>query len=503
MEADSSGRILLVNRAAERMFGYSREELLQLRIEQLVPEEFRDRHVQHRARYMQKPVTRPMGLGLEVSARRKNGSTFPVEIGLSPNRLGKDLKIIVVVHDVSERNRMQEALRLSEEKLRRAEKLEAVARMAGGTAHEFNNLLTMLMGYSSLMLSSLESKEKLVDYIDKVNKASRRAAEVTRQLLAFSHRQVLSLEVIDLNKQLAEDCKSLQPLLGSKIKLELQLAPEALCIYADPAQIHQVLVNLARNARDAMPEGGELSIKVAPAELDEKDSGRHPGALPGKYVELTVSDTGVGMTQEIQAHVFEPFFSTKEFGKGSGMGLAVTYGIVQQSKGSISVKSTRNKGTTFSILLPRVMPGEPFATETVPVSGKAVRKGTILLVEDEPALRELAREFLGRQGYKVLDCANGEAAIEVAKKFGEGIDLVLSDLVLTGMNGREAARQIKEMRPGIKTLYVSGYAYDALAEDEVLPADEAILEKPFTFEQLAARIREVLSRPIPDAGSAN
>ena len=482
------------------MFGYARGELLKLNVEELVPEDLRQAHAEHRVRYAQKPKMRPMGIGLELNARRKDGSTFPVEIGLSPNQRPEGLKIIVLLHDVSERKRMQEALRSSEDKLRKAEKLEALGRMAGGTAHEFNNLLTMLMGYSSLMLSSLDSRETLAEYIGKINKASKRAAEVTHQLLAFSRRQALTLQSIDLNHLLAETCVALRALVGSKIRVDLQRAPEPVYIHADPSQVHQILVNLALNARDAMAEGGKLTIKAAAKDLTEKDMDRYPELMPGKHVELMVSDTGAGMTREIQSRVFEPFFSTKEFGKGAGLGLAVIHGIIRQSGGSIAVESAPQKGTIFTIVLPSAsQPRVVGEGDAAWVSATSRRTGTILLVEDEASLLELTRKFLESIGYKVLEAGSGEAAIRIAERFNDRIDMILTDVIMPGLNGRETTRRIKELRPGISVLYVSGYIHDAFADDEPLPPDNAILEKPFTFDQLAAKIHALLSQREPQA----
>lgn len=296
----------------------------------------------------------------------------------------------------------------------------------------------------------------------------------------------------------------LPALLSSKISINLQCAPEPVYIHADPSQVHQILVNLALNARDAMAEGGKLTIKIAARELTEKDLGRYPELLPGKYVELAVSDTGAGMGREIQARVFEPFFSTKEFGKGSGMGLAVIHGIIRQSGGSIAVESTPHKGTTFNILLPRV--GKPELAgqnNVVSVPATSRRTETILLVEDEASLLELTRKFLQDIGYKVLDASNGEDAIQIAEQFNDRIDLVLTDVVLPGINGREATRRIKQLRPGISVLYISGYIHDAFAgDDEPLPPDHQALEKPFTFDQLAAKINTLLSQPKLRADSA-
>jgi PAS domain S-box-containing protein len=497
LEIDREGRILLLNRAAEKMFGYKRDEFLKLKIEQVIPAAAsslyaRGNDEKHAA------TTRE----LELEGRKKRGAVFPIEIGLSPNLIDGELKTIVVVRDVSERKRTEEAARRSEERLRQAEKLEALARMAGGAAHEFNTLLTMVMGYAALMLSSLDSRENLIDYVEKISKASRRAAEMTRQLLAFSRRQLLSPEELDMNAVVNEARELLPRLVGGKITVAIQPAAQPVFIRADRSQIHQVLLNLVSNARDAMPGGGELTIRVAAIQLDEKDLHDKPGVVAGKYAELAVSDTGVGMRADIQAHLFEPFFSTKEFGKGSGLGLATSYGVVQQSGGNILVESAPGAGATFRVLLPEVFPQtgpSPSAAEIPPPS---VLRGseTILLVEDVASLRNLMGDYLHGLGYTVLEAKDGEEAVQKVRAFKGHIHLLLTDVLMPGITGRETADHIKLLRSGIKVLYVSGYIDDAFEKREP-PSDpnEAFLEKPFTFEELAAQLRKMLA---PGASAA-
>jgi two-component system cell cycle sensor histidine kinase/response regulator CckA len=503
LEADADGKILLVNRAAEKMFGYSRHELLELSVEQLVPPDLRARHAQHRADYVRNPKVRPMGLGRELTAQKKNGSCFPVDVGLSPYWVEGTFRVIVLVHDVTRRKEIEDAFRQSEEKLRQAEKLEALARMAGGTAHEFNNLLTMIMGYSALMLSSIDSKKTLVDYIEKISRSSKRAAELTRQLLAFSRRQMLAPQTLDMNMVLAEARQILPSLIGPNIETSFEPAPEPALIRADRSQIHQVIVHLVFNARDAMPEGGKLAIRIANVELESRDMQEHQGLLPGKYVQLTVSDTGVGMGREVQTRLFEPFFTTKEFGKGSGLNLAAIYGIVQQSRGDISVASTPGAGTTFTVLLPQAAQQEVPAAEEQ-VTRPAVQRGTetILLVEDEAPIRTLTREFLQGLGYEVLEAAEGEDALRIAEQFTGRIDLLLTDVVMTGMGGRELARRLLPLRTGMKVLYISGYVDDILAREGLSNTDEWFLEKPFAFDDLTQKIRSVLSGAPPQSAHA-
>ena len=496
LEADREGKILLVNRAAERMFGYTRNELLQLNVDELVPEA-RAVHAEHRAEYAQNPHVRPMGLGMELSAQRKDGSVFPVEVGLSPYRMDQQLRVIVLVHDLTQRKRTEEALRRSEDHLRQAEKLEALARIAGGTAHEFNNLLTMLMGYSALMLSALDSKKTLVEYVEKISRASKRAAELTRQLLAFSRHQFLAPKTVDLNQILAEVRQILPSSVGRNIQTSLTPAREPALVRADRSRIHQVLIHLIFNARDAMPEGGKLAVRISNVELSGKDLPAHSSLEPGKYVQLIVTDTGVGMTPQVQSRLFEPFFTTKEFGKGSGLNLAAIYGIVQQSRGTISVVSKPGAGTTFTILLPQAAEREAPATlgraaEAPPQTGTE----TILLVEDEESLRTLTQEFLEGQGYKVLVAAEGGDALRAATKYTGRIDLLLTDVMMPGMTGREIAHQLLQTCAGMRVLYISGYIDDVLAREGIANPNESFLEKPFSFEDLARKIREVLSNDL-------
>lgn len=491
-ETSAEGKILLANRAAEKMFGYTRKELLELSVDQLVPADLRARHAQHRAEYAQRPQLRPMGLGRELTAQKKNASCFPVDVGLSPYWTDGTFRVIVLVHDVTPRKQIENAFRQSEEKLRRAEKLEALARMAGGTAHEFNNLLTMIMGYSALMLSSIDSRKTLVDYIEKISRSSKRAAELTHQLLAFSRRQMLAPQTLDMNMVLAEAREILPSLVGPDIETSIALSPEPALVRADRSQIHQVIIHLVFNARDAMPEGGKLAIRIANVEFESSDA--QPGLSSGKYVQMTVSDTGVGMAREVQTRLFEPFFTTKEFGKGSGLNLAAIYGIVQQSNGNISVASTPGAGTTFTVLLPRATHKEfPAAGELAPKP--AVQRGTetILLVEDEGPIRTLTREFLEGLGYQVLAAAEGEEALRIAEQFTGRIDLLLTDVVMPSMTGRELARQLLPLRKAMKVLYISGFVDDVLARQGLSNRDEWFLEKPFAFDDLAAKIRAVLS----------
>jgi PAS domain S-box-containing protein len=493
MEVDTQGRIVMLNHAAEVVFGYSREELFGLKIEELVPEGMRGDHRQHRSTYMKNPKARPMGIGLELKARRKDGTLIPVEISLSPNWSGGALNVIVIVRDIRERKRTEELLRRSEEKFRQTQKLEALGRLAGGIAHEFNNLLTMVLGYADLLVPGVAANEQLNGYVQKIRMAGRRAASLTRQLLVFGRRQVLMSQVLDLNGLLAQVCKMLARVIGEHIQTVFIPALEPAWVRADPGQIDQIIVNLATNARDAMPQGGKLSITVSNVEFNDETVQQHPGLLPGKYVLMSVSDTGEGMAAEVQAHIFEPFFTTREVGKGTGLGLAEVYGMVNQSGGTIAVQSQVGAGSTFEIYLPRAADEDIGSVSSTRTSEQAMHGSeTILLVEDEPQLMVLCRDFLQKLGYTTLDATHPKEALQIARQFDKKIDLLLTDIVMPGMNGRKLAAQIKGYRPNIRVLYISGHA-DHMIDSPTLPDREShFLEKPFALDELALKLRRVL-----------
>ena len=494
LEVDAGGRITLANAAAERMFGYARSELVGQNVEMLVPKAARASHARHREAYIASPRSRPMGVGLDLQAQKKDGATFPVEISLSPNRSDDSANVIVIVRDVSQRNQMEAMLRRSEERLRQAEKLEALGRLAGGLAHEFNNLLAMVLGYSELLLPAVAGDEKARGHLEKISSSARRAASLTRQLLAFGRRQILLPRVLDLNTVVVESCHIVSRLLGENIETVVLPALEPAWIRADPAQIDQIMANLATNAHAAMPGGGKFKVAVSRAEVNEGNIRQHPGLAPGSYAVLSVSDTGSGMSPEVKARLFEPFFSTREFGQGSGLGLASIYGIVVQSGGGITVQSEPGAGTTFEVYLPSVQPDEAAAPPAEGKSAESLRgTETILLVEDQEPLLDLAREFLGRMGYRVLATNLPHEALRISREFPGTIDLLLTDVMMPGVNGCELARQLREQRPALKVLYVSGFAEPAF-EGYGAP-EEAFLEKPYGFEELGKKIRDVLKSP--------
>jgi CheY-like chemotaxis protein len=376
--------------------------------------------------------------------------------------------------------------------------MEGIGRLAGGIAHDFNNLLTAILGYAELMESQLED-EGLKSELREIRLAGERAAALTRQLLAFSRRQVLQPRTLDLNTVVSDVEKMLARLIGEDVTLATRLEPDLGCVKADPGQLEQVMMNLAVNARDAMPEGGTLTFETANAVLDADFVAVHPGALPGAYVVLMVADTGTGMTDEVRSHAFEPFFTTKEKGKGTGLGLATAYGIVKQSGGYITVDSGVGRGTTFRIYLPRVEGTAVVSERTASSSRLAIGTETILLVEDEAGVRRLSLTVLESQGYVVLEAASGDMALQVARSRTGPIHLVVTDVVMPGMSGRELWDRLRVLRPDSRVLFMSGYTDDAIARHGVLEPGIAFLQKPFTPFSLAQKVREVLDAAKADA----
>ena len=379
-----------------------------------------------------------------------------------------------------------------EKQLRQAQKMEAVGRLAGGVAHDFNNLLMVIQGHTELMLERARSDAWWFNKVEQVRKAAERATGLTRQLLSFSRMQVLQPKVIDLNEIVTEMGKMLPRLIGEDVELRILEGAPPCRVKADPGQLEQVILNLAVNARDAMPKGGILSIETCSVEVDEFLARKHPPLVPGPYVLLTVSDTGVGMDSETQAHIFEPFFTTKEVGKGTGLGLATVYGVVKQSHGYIWVSSEVGKGTTFEVYLPRA--DESIEGPAVPPVEDERPGGaeTILLAEDEKGVREIAREFLSLSGYTVLEASDGAEALDIASRHQGPIQLLVTDIIMPQLGGRELAERVTELRPEIKVIYMSGYTeYSSLRSSDF--ADTAVLlSKPFTRTALARAVAEAL-----------
>ncbi|HEY6169814.1 MAG TPA: response regulator, partial [Verrucomicrobiae bacterium] len=403
---------------------------------------------------------------------------------------GKPLKMVGTCQDVTESKRAEEMLRRSEEQLRQSQKMEAVGRLAGGVAHDFNNLLTVIGGYSDLMLQRIAEKDPLRLNAQEIRNASERAAALTKQLLAFSRKQVLQPRVLELNGVVGGMDKMLRRLIGEDIELRAVLDPTLGQIKADPGQIEQVILNMAVNARDAMPRGGKLTIRTANVALDQRTTFRNRGLEIGEYVMISVSDTGVGMTEEVKAHLFEPFFTTKGIDKGTGLGLATCYGIVTQSGGDIRVYSEPNFGTTFKIYLPRT---DDRAEAAEKANSRRMSSGTesVLIVEDENSVRRLAVAVLRECGYQVQEASNAREALSLIDG-NPNFDLVITDVIMPQTSGKELYDKLQARAYEAKVLFVSGYTDDALAQHGVLDAGLSFLEKPFSPARLAKKVREVL-----------
>ena len=405
----------------------------------------------------------------------KNGSTFEV-----------------FMEDITE-------TRTLEQQLRQAQKMEAIGRLAGGIAHDFNNLLMVISGYSEFLLERLGPDPRLRGPAQEIANATQRATSLTRQLLAFSRKQMLAPKILDLNEAVTENLKMLTRMIGEDIDLVMVPSPAIGAIRADPGQIDQVIMNLAVNARDAMPDGGRLTIETANVSLDENFARTHAPLVPGEYIMLVISDTGVGMDLDTQSRIFEPFFTTKG-AKGTGLGLSTVYGIVKQSGGFIFVDSQPHRGTALRVYFPRVdARDEPAALQEAFGLPRPERgQETILLVEDEVNLRQLARQYLETQGYKILEADDGAAALQITAGHQGAIDLLLTDVVMPGMNGRELARRVTAQRPDVRVLYMSGYTENAIGHNGMIDAGINLLQKPFSLPALKDKVREVLdSEPIP------
>jgi PAS domain S-box-containing protein len=491
-EYDAQGRITSINRTELEMLGYAFEEMIGQPVWKFIVEE----EIARQQILAKLAGTMPSVRGLERTYRRKDGTTFPaiVEDRLILDSEGKIKGIRATIQDITERKKAEQEMVVLQEQLRQSQKMEAIGRLAGGIAHDFNNLLTIIKGYTQLSLLEMREGDPLRANLEEVKNATDRAADLIRQILAFSRRQVLDMMILDLNMVMGDLDKMLRRVIGEDIELVTQLAEDLGRVKTDPGQIQQVIMNLAVNARDAMPNGGKLTIETANVELDEAYARAHVAVKPGRYVMLSVSDTGVGMSAEVRDQVFEPFFTTKEKGKGTGLGLSTVYGIVKQSGGNIWVYSEPGKGTTFKIYLPRVdEPPEEFKEK---VEVKEIPRGseTILLVEDEKEVLKLASRILKEQGYRILEAATGEEALKICKENKGPFHLLLTDVVMPQMSGRQLKERLGQVGQGFKVLYMSGYTDNAIVHHGVLEKGMNFIQKPFTLEGLARKVREVLDK---------
>ena len=473
---------LSVNPAMVRLLCYdSAEDLMSRRISRDI---YADAGV--RAELVKQIKATGEVIGHETRWRRKDGSIIHVRLSgrAEHNAKGEIIYADGIVEDVSEPRLLEEQLRLSQ-------RLESVGRLAGGIAHDFNNALMVITGYVGLLQEKLPPDDARHRYTEEVLRASERAASLVSRLLAFSRKQVLAPRVLDLNAVLTDIAKVLPRIIGEDIEIAFLMRPNLGRVMVDPAQIEQVIMNMAVNARDAMPQGGKLTIETADVYLDENYARTHIGTQAGWHVMLAISDSGEGMPPEVKAHIFEPFFTTKEKGKGTGLGLAQVYGIVKQSNGSIWVYSEPGRGTTFKVYLPRVEASQLDTGAAVP-SGAAGGTETILVVEDEEALRGVVREYLEGHGYRVLEAGNGREALDLARRHDGAIPLLISDVIMPGMSGRQVADELVKARPDLRVLFISGYTDDAIVNHGVLEAGTEFLQKPFPLETLGTKVRNLL-----------
>jgi len=474
-------QFLQVNDAAVRQYGFAPEEFSRMTVLDIRSEEKRPPSEVHASG--DDAAGRYQGL---CKHRKKDGKIFEVEmISHQLDYAGRRVRLIVA-QDISERH-------LLEQQLRQATKMEAVGRLAGGVAHDFNNLLMVIKGHTELLMNALPSEDGMSRKILQIDRAADRATALTKQLLAFSRMQVLQPRVMNLNGVVEDMGKLLPRLIGEDIELGISTAPDLGMIRADASQMEQIIMNLAVNARDAMPTGGRLFIETSNAELDQTYNNTHPIVQPGRYVLLAVSDTGIGMDAETLAHIFEPFFTTKEPGKGTGLGLATVYGVVKQSGGFIWVYSEVGKGTSFKIYLPRVDQPEDKCGGPIPFAETPRGTETILLAEDEQDVREVAREFLESGGYTVIEAHNGAEALRLAKEHTATIDLLVTDMVMPGMTGKELARRLQHQHSGIGVIFMSGYTEQSAAENTDGSANMRLLTKPFSRSSILRAVREALS----------
>lgn len=509
------GSIAMANERVAQMFGYPARELIGQPVELLVPEKWREPLAERRGAFFADPASWPTDTEFKLTGLRRDGSTFPAEVTLSGLPTGGGMLVTAAIRDASERLALEaerERLRAAAEqerfepRVRQFQRLESLGQLVGGVAHDFNNLLNVIGGYTDLAAERITTLapedprlEPVLADIGQAQAAAQQAIRVTRQLLTFARHAATTVEILDVNEAVKSAGQLLRRSLGEHITLTITPAPALWQVKADRGQLEHILVNLALNARDAMPGGGQLSIETSNTEVDEAYAGQRPGLTPGRYARLRVSDTGTGMDQATLDRVFEPFFSTKPKGRGTGLGLATVYGMVTGAGGSIDIYSEVGLGTTVSVLLPAAdQHAEPAAASRLDAGDDVRGHGeTILLVEDEPSLRELASRILARNGYQVCAAASGADAVRLAEKPAQPVDLLLTDVIMPEMLGPEVAVRVAAVRPEVPALFISGFADPILDSQGVPPPRYDILEKPFTEAALLSRVRRALSQAPP------
>jgi PAS domain S-box-containing protein len=486
------GNFFYANNRMAEITGYPMEELMTFRVPDLVAPEYRDwiLDMYHRRRAGEDVPNQ-----YELTVIKKDGSRINVEVSAATTRWQGQQAGMVAVRDVTERKKTEEALRQREEQLRHSQKMEAVGRLAGGVAHDFNNFLTAIIGYSELLLARLSVGDPGRGFAEEVLRTSNRAALLTQKLLTFSRKQILENRILDLNGVVTSISSMLQRLIGENIVLRTDLDPRRCSIMADPVHMEQILMNLAINARDAMPQGGVLTIKTAHVDLQGASVfDGHPQGIDGPHIMLSVSDNGYGMDEETMSHLFEPFFTTKEPGKGTGLGLSTVYGIVRQIAGHVAVDSAIGRGTMFNLYFPYPQQGTVEEMEAdLPMLELSNEKETVLVVEDEESVRSLIQQILQQKGYAVLTARRGEEALETAARFGGSIHLLVTDVVMPGISGGDLAERMLAVRPETRVLFISGYPDDEIVRHGISHTGTAFLQKPFSHDRLLSKVRESLN----------
>jgi PAS domain S-box-containing protein len=492
---DDRGLVESINPATERLFGYNAAELIGQNVKVLMPEPYKAEHDGYIANYLQTAVRKIIGIGREVSGRRKNGTTFPLHLSVSEFSANGRRYFTGMIHDLSDRKHVEEALRESERRLAQAQKMEAVGQLTGGIAHDFNNLLLVITGNLELLDQQLDRSEHKV-LIKEAHDAAILGSKLTDQLLTFARRRHMDAQVIPLNDHVIGTTDMLRRTLGEDVMLSTSLARNVWSIRADPGQFQSAIINMAVNARDAMPQGGKLVVETRNIVLDSDHADFHPELKPGEYVQFSISDTGAGMPPDVRDRVFEPFFTTKEKGRGTGLGLAMVYGFVKQSGGHITIYSEVGHGTTFNLYFPRA----DGATAVVPAKTKRASdpeaSETILVVEDDERVRRLTITRLKLIGYQVLEASDGPQALDILTR-GHPVDLVFTDLIMPGgMSGREVAVRARKLKPGIKVLLTSGYAEELVHGNDLESERLKVLRKPYRQIDLVSALREVLAGDV-------
>jgi len=485
---DSRGRILLFNPACERLFGYRADEVFQENVKLLMPRTYSLHHDDYLRNFLRSGERKIIGIGREVVGRRKDGSTFPMDLSVGEAKQDGESIFVGIIHDLTER-------KLTERQLQQAQKMEMVGQLSGGIAHDFNNLLTVIVGNAEHLSEQLKSRLDLRQLADDICQAGERGAELARRLLAFSRRQLLRPRAIDCHELIASTCKLLKRTLRENIEVTTAFNIDAIFAFADSSQLESAVLNLALNAQDAMAAGGRLTISTGIASLDDDDQGVHPDIESGEYAMIAVTDNGEGMAPDVAARAFEPFFTTKEVGKGSGLGLSMVYGFVKQSNGHVSIYSEPGLGTTVRIYLPNVTPNASRSSSQPAADEEALPRGneTILVVEDDPFVRSSVILKVESLGYKVVLAVDGREAVMKLRTNPE-IDMLFTDIVMPGgMSGWEVAELAQQMRPGLPTVFTSGYALEALVDQGRAPMKSIVLTKPYRKAELAHRLREALA----------